>query len=502
MAPSARMAAGAGEEPKKPMSLTRREKRRRWWLLAILLLLLALLGYSAYYFTHNKTLPIVGNKGGLAQIVQPPRYLYSITGAGKNELMTPTGVSVARDGRVFVVDFGRRRISVFTNGGTYLSSFNDNLTSPVHLWIKQDELWVSDRRQETIEVFDLKGEHQYTFDPGEGFEWGPLALAFDENGAMRVTDVGAKAKHRLVYFSAEGSRTAVIGHSYNANTLEEEPAGFSYPNGVAIASDGRVYVSDGDNRRVQVFDDKGEFKGFVDTSGIPRGIAIDSKDRMYVADAVAHTIDVYDLRGNKMTQFGGRGSGPGQFSYPNDIALDRRGRIYITDRENNQVQVWGWPVAEPPAPITKATESPWGWLALLSPLLLLPLLPLMKKRRIVVTPDFITELVAAGEIANVEKKRRIRLVAPESDRQVYDGLVAEGVRLDQLIGFEGYSESDARALKERYGFGDRDAMLLSMAERSMALATEDPEQRQEANLADIRTVNVSEFIELFLRNRR
>ena len=95
---------------------------------------------------------------------------------------------------------------------------------------------------------------------------------------------------------------------------------------------------------------KGEFQSFIDTSGVPRGIAIDAEERLYVADALAHTIDVYDLKGRSLTQFGSRGFGPGQFNYPNDIALDKGGRIYITDRENNQVQVWGWPVAQLAAP--------------------------------------------------------------------------------------------------------------------------------------------------------
>lgn len=485
----------------KPLPLTGRERRRRMWLLAILLLLLALLAYTTYYFMQNRTLPVIGGKS-VVQSVEPPRYLYSITGKGKNQLMTPTGVGVSADGRVYAVDLGRRRISIFTNSGTYISSFNDNLTSPVHLWVTKDEVWVSDRRQETLEVFDLKGKHLYTFDPGEGFVWSPLALAFDDKGNLRTTDVKDKDKHRLVYFSADGSRTAVIGHSYHANTLEEEPAGFSYPNGVAISKDGRVYVADGNNRRVQVFDSKGNFEAFVDTSGIPRGLAIDSSDRLYVVDAVAHTVDVFSLAGKRITRFGGRGTGPGQFNYPNDVALDKRGHIYVSDRENDQIQVWGWPVAELPKPLRQAPRTPWGWLAYIAPLLILPILPLTKKRRIVVTPDFITALVTAGEVAAVSKKRNIRLIAPEADRTVYEGLVAEGVELDKLIRFEAYSESDANALKVRYGFSERDAALLSMAERSIGLGTEDEAQRQEAKVADLRALTCAEFIDVFIRKNR
>jgi hypothetical protein len=34
--------------------------------------------------------------------------------------------------------------------------------------------------------------------------------------------------------------------------------------------------------------------------------------------------------------------GDGQFNYPNDIALDASGRLYIADRENNRIQVWSY----------------------------------------------------------------------------------------------------------------------------------------------------------------
>jgi hypothetical protein len=40
--------------------------------------------------------------------------------------------------------------------------------------------------------------------------------------------------------------------------------------------------------------------------------------------------------------FGGLGVGDGEFNFPNDLSLDSTGRLYITDRENNRVQVWDY----------------------------------------------------------------------------------------------------------------------------------------------------------------
>lgn len=483
--------------------LTRRERRRRWWLLAILLVLLALLSYATYYFIQNRRLPML-EIGEPEPALAPPQYLYSITGSGANELIRPVGVGVAPDGRVYVVDFGHRRVSVFTNSGRFIKSFNDAggkpLQSPVHLWVQDGEVWVTDRRLRSLEIFDLEGEHLRTYDRGgEDFTWTPLAFALDSQGRLRVTDVGLTDRHRVHFFSEDGSRTVTVGRTVQVTRPEQEPLGFMFPNGVAIADDGRVFISDGDNRRVQVLSPEGEFKGFVDTSGIPRGIAIDAEKRLYVVDAISHTVDVYDLDGKRLVQFGGQGFGPGQFNYANDVAIDRRGKIYVSDRENNQVQVWGWPVAEPPTIV--APTSPLGWALCLTPLLLLPLPFLLRKKRVVVTPDFMEALILAEEVAAVAAKRRLRLVAPLEDEPLYEGRVAEDVRLDQLIEFDAHSESDVRALVQKLEIDERDAVLISIAERVAGLATQDLELRRTAVLADVTVMDIDQFLDTFVRTR-
>lgn len=485
--------------------MTPRERRRRIIVLTLLVLLLALLSYATYYFVQNRRLPVV-DIAAPEEPLQPPRYLYSITGEGDNELSRPVGVGVARNNRVYVVDFGKRRISVFTTAGRFVSSFNkvgdgQTLRNPVHLAIKGDEVWVTDRRLRGVYVFGLDGTFKREFEPvgQKDFVWTPLAIAFGPDGSLRVSDVGKTNRHQIHYFSAEGSRTATFGKTEQVNSLEEGPGSFLFPNGLAVARDGRVYISDGDNRRIQVYDDKAEFKAFVDTSGIPRGIAIDEEQRLYAVDAIAHTVDIYDLDGKRLSQFGSQGFGPGQFNYPNDIALDGNGRIYVTDRDNNQVQVWGWPVAEPPA--VTLPSDPLGWLACLSPLLLLPFLLLLRKTRIVVTPDFVDGLVAAGEMAAVAKRRRLRLVIPESDVELYAGREADGVQLTDVLVAEPFSESDARAIRARLDCTEREAILLAMSSRAKALGTTDRDLRRLAVLVDQRAVSVEEFRERFLTGR-
>jgi sugar lactone lactonase YvrE len=495
---------GAPLEPSKgnfvrdPREMTPAERRRRVLLLTVLIVLLALLAYATYYFVRNRSLPELGFQSLEAELV-PPSYIFSFSGNGANELQRPVGVAVAGDGRVFVVDFGHRKISVFSRTGRYLYSFartvDGPLGNPVHLAIKDNEVWVTDRRLRQIYIFDLQGKPLRRFRArGETLSWTPLALSFDAVGALRVTDVGATDNHRAIFFSADGSRTAMFGGTVQVNKPDEALGMFMFPNGVAVAKNGDVFIADGNNRRIQVFSSTGRFRRVINTQGVPRGVAIDRQQRLYVADALAHRIDIYDLKGRQLTWFGEHGYGPGQFNFPNDIALDAGGRIYITDRDNNQVQVWGWPKAAlPPLP---RPGVPW-WLCL-TPLLLLPLLLLLRKVQVVVTPDFMEELIAVGEIKAVASRKRLRLVAPIEDREVYAGRVVDDVDLEKLIELSEHSEADAQALRNKLRCSERESILLALGSRARALGTEDQQLRWLATVAEVRVVDVKEFREIFL----
>lgn len=470
-------------------------------LLVLLLLLLALLSYATFYFVKNQSLPSM-NLGTPQAALEPPQYMFSITGNnGEGQLKRPAGVDIAEDGRVYVVDAGNRRMSVFAPRGRYLFSFGTSgkgrLRAPVNVAIKGSEVWVTERRFRTIYVYDLEGTYLRAFTPkGEPkFNWGPLAISFDSSGSPRVTDVGSTDLHRVIFFSADGSRTATFGKTVQANSVIDSPSEFFFPSGIAVAKNGNVYVSDSNNRRIQVFKPTGEMLRIIDSSGIPRGLATNTK-YLFAVDALAHVVDIYDLEGKQLVQFGTKGFGPGQFNYPADVALDNNGRIYVSDRENGQVQVWGWPVAAIPTVVTPST--PWGWALCLLPLLLL-LIPLMlRKTRLVVSPEFVEVLIERDVIAEVAVKRKLRLMCPEMDHALYEGRMVGDVDLGTLIEAEEYSESDVHAMRDKLDIGEHEAILLALADRTRGLCTEDADLRRLARLAEIGTFDAEQFVERYL----
>jgi len=488
----------------QPQPLTRRQKRRRIILLVLLLLLLLLLAYSTYYFVNNRKLPSL-DIGPAEASIAPPEYLYSITGSGKSELKRPAGVEIGPNGRVYVVDAGNRRVSVFTRAGTFLFSFDETeegkFRAPVNVAINENEVWVTDRRIQAISIYDLRGEFLRTFQPQDEpeFAWGPLAITFDESAALRATDVGQTEQHRIVFFTEEGSRTVTVGRTAQVSTTLDSPSEFFFPSGIATGPKGVVYVADSNNRRIQVFGSSGEFVRIIDSSGIPRGLAVDD-NQLFAVDALAHVVDIYDLQGKRLAQFGSNGFGPGQFSYPADVDLDARGRIFVTDRENNQVQVWGWPVAAPPAIVTPS--SPAGWALCLLPLLLLLVPFALRKIRVVVTPDFVEALIDDGAIVQIAAHRRLRLMCTLADHPLYEGRMIGDIDLGELIEAEQHSESDVRAMRDRLEISEQEAIVLTLADRSRGLGTQDPDLRRLARLAEIATFDAAEFQERYLSDKK
>jgi sugar lactone lactonase YvrE len=473
---------GSQEGPISTGGAMARSRARRLALLAALALILAVLAYVTYYYTQNRRLPIPTIVAG-SEKVAPPRFLYAFSGTGDKAMTKPTGIGIIGQ-RAYVTDFAYRTVRAYSLTGDYLFDFgpisdgtNTRLDSPVHIAVGPDHtVWVTDRSLRGIYVFDEDGKYLRKFIPnGDAtFAWAPLAITFAPNGDLFVTDVGDSARHRVLSFSAGGPLKAQWGSTAQVSNSSDAPGKFLFPNGIAVTGTGStalVYVADGDNRRVQVFRTDGTFVRIVNTSGTPRGLTVDSARRLYVVDALAHAVDLYSETGAPLTSFGQNGSGPGQFNFPNDVTLDANGRIFVTDRENNQVQVWGFPVAEIPGVTRVTAASPW---LLLIPfgLLLLPLL--FRRRRFVVTPDFVGGMIAAGLVPKMVN-RHWRWVIAEDEALDYAGRVVDGVALDGLLNAEPHSLPDAGLIRSRLSTTMKTAGLLAMAKHYRILCTEDPD---------------------------
>lgn len=486
-----------------------RKRTRLIAAIALLLLLLALLvaAYLNYRATRKLGLDINFNQ---AELLAPPEYLFSFSGEGAERLARPLGVLVA-GGRVYVTDARRGSLDVFTAEGDRVAVWGKGkLVTPLYVARNpvSGEFYVSDRRLRSVEVFSASGEHVREFDPKlpkselppfetSGAQWAPVALAFSPDGSLYVSEI--LNGHRLLMFDKNGTFKKSFGTAGLVENAKEGEGIFQFPNSVKV-SDDEVWIADSNNRRVQVFSLDGEFERIIVTQGLPRGfdflpkLAKEEPRRIVVADTLSHDGTIWDAdKGERVLSFGERGVLEAQFSYPNDISVDPKRRIYVADTVNGRVQVWGWPGVLNPVPFP---DSPVGWALCLSPLLLLPLLLLLRRRRYFATSDFIEALHELEELDRMVQ-RRVRWEVTPEDYEALKAVTQGDVDLAELLNAADHSDSDASALQERYELDWHEAVRLSIAQRSKLFCTDDIELRRLARVIELETVNHSEFIERF-----
>jgi DNA-binding beta-propeller fold protein YncE len=123
----------------------------------------------------------------------------------------------------------------------------------------------------------------------------------------------------------------------------------NFPRAVAVAPDGRVYVSEYmQQERVQVFSPDREIIAVIGCAGRSEaefnraeGLALDREGLLYVADSCNHRVQVFAADGGFLRAIGSAGSGPGEMSYPYDVAVDGEGRLYVCEFGNSRIQVFG-----------------------------------------------------------------------------------------------------------------------------------------------------------------
>ncbi len=171
---------------------------------------------------------------------------------------------------------------------------------------------------------------------GDGQLYEPYGIAVSSNGYVYVSE---SANHRIQKFSGNGAFITKWG-SYGSGIGQ-----FHYPFDIAVSSDGYVYVADRDNHRVQKFSDDGTFITQWGSYGSgngqfnrPRGIAVSSDGYVYVSEQNNHRIQKFSENGTFITKWGSFGSGNGQFDEPRGIAVSSDGYVYVTEWNNHRVQ--------------------------------------------------------------------------------------------------------------------------------------------------------------------
>lgn len=194
-------------------------------------------------------------------------------------------VDMDADGNIVVFRRAEPPILKFDPSGKMLAGMAEGVIVRAHGFDIDDEgfLWATDQRGHQVIKFSPDGDVVMTIGQkevaGEGMDTlnGPCDVTVAPNGDIFVAD--GHGNSRVVKYSKDGTFITTWG------VKGEQPGEFNVPHSTALDSQGRLFVADRSNNRVQIFDQDGHYLDSWTQFGSPSGIFISDDDTIYVADS-------------------------------------------------------------------------------------------------------------------------------------------------------------------------------------------------------------------------
>ena len=265
------------------------------------------------------------------------------------DVNVPSGLALNNDRELVVVEQSGHCISILSDDGKKKRTFGsygsgpDQLSRPCGVALSATgDILVCDFNNHRIHVFSPTGKTVKcvgTKGSGPLQFISPLGIAVHpHSNKVYVTD-GDNARVQILNEDLTFYRT--FGSSGSGNGQ------FQWPRDISFDSTGNVYVADQNNKRIQVFTANGEYIRRFGKKGkgkgelnIPKGIAIDSNDIVYVSEHNNDRISIFTREGQFLRSFGTQGQGPGEFNNPSGITISNNGVVYVSDYNNRRVQVF------------------------------------------------------------------------------------------------------------------------------------------------------------------
>lgn len=270
--------------------------------------------------------------------------------------------SDSRD-RVYVFNRGDHPVMVFDRDGMLLNAWGEGLFARPHgICVGPDDaVYCTDDLGHTVRKFTPEGTLLATVGPaglasdtgatsmdyrtivraGPPFHY-PTNLAIAGDGSLYISDgYGNACVHK---FAPDGRLLFSWGEPGGG------PGQFRIPHGIAVDSQGIVYVADRENSRIQLFSSEGVYLTEWTDVARPCQVFVDAGGNVYVAELGFHAgmwpgttaphpdspggrVSIFDRKGALFARWGGGRNpcAPGDFFAPHGIGVDGHGDIYVAE---------------------------------------------------------------------------------------------------------------------------------------------------------------------------
>ncbi len=269
-------------------------------------------------------------------VAGPPEY---------HGMVRPYGVALDSRGRVLVTDPGAGALHILDFEKQKYELVQPGrgraMQSPMGVAVDADDnIYVTDSQQGLVFVFAPTGKFLRIIGgrgAGRLFER-PTGIAIDrKEKQLYVVDT---LRHRVNVLDLQGRLVRSFGQRGLAK------GSFNFPTEIAVRG-GELIVVDAMNFRVQTFSRDGRFLSTFGALGEragallrPKGLALDTEGNIYLADGLLEIVQVFSPSGQLLYYFGRSGGGLGEFQLPAGMYIDPRNRIYVADSLNRRVQVF------------------------------------------------------------------------------------------------------------------------------------------------------------------
>ncbi len=271
------------------------------------------------------------------------KFMRLFFGPGIPALVSPHGITVDNEGRIYIVDKKFNTVNVYDRiekKHYAIELEGEGPASPIDVAIDSNgNIYVTDSNEGVVNVFGDRGR-RFIKKIGKGLMQRPTGIAVNEKtGELLVVDTIGSEVMRYGLEDLEFK-----GRWGGGGDLEGR---LHYPTSISVSDDGDVIITDSLNFRIQKFSSDGKIKLVFGEAGdrpgyfsMPKGVATDSDGNIYVVDAMFDNVQIFDPDGRILMAFGNQGEGYGEFWLPSEIFIDSNDMIYVADTYNRRIQVF------------------------------------------------------------------------------------------------------------------------------------------------------------------